>query len=70
VEIYFAILERKVLTPNDFRNAGELEARILAFQAGYEETAQPFEWKFTRDDLGRLMKKLAAQVAGSGSVAA
>jgi hypothetical protein len=61
IEIYFAILQRKVLTPNDFTNLGEIEARVLAFQAGYEQAAQPFEWKFTRDDLARLMRKLAAQ---------
>jgi hypothetical protein len=63
VEIYFAIVQRKVLSPNDFKNAGEIEARLLAFQAGYEQVAQPFEWKFTRDDLARLMKKLAPQEA-------
>jgi len=63
VEIYFAIVQRKVLTPNDFANTGEVEARVLAFQAGYEQVAQPFEWRFTRDDLARLMKKLAAQEA-------
>ncbi len=61
VEIYFAIVQRKVLTPNDFTNPGEIEAHVLAFQAGYEQVAQPFEWKFTRDDLARLMKKLAAK---------
>jgi hypothetical protein len=61
VEIYFAILQRKVLTPNDFTNLDEIEARVLAFQAGYEQVAQPFEWRFTRDDLARLMKKLAAK---------
>jgi transposase len=38
VEIYFAIVQRKVLTPNDFTNPGEIEARVLAFQAGYEQT--------------------------------
>ncbi|HEV2282105.1 MAG TPA: hypothetical protein VGX75_06920 [bacterium] len=59
--IYFAIVQRKVLTPNDVMNPGEIEARVLAFQAGYEQAAQPFEWRFTRDDLTRLIKKLAAQ---------
>ena len=53
VEIYFAIVQRKVLTPNDFTNSGEIEARVLAFQARYEQAAQPFEWKFTRNDLVR-----------------
>jgi len=61
VEIYFSILQRKVLTPNDFTNPGEIEARVLAFQAGYEQAAQPFEWKFTRDDLARLVRRIAAQ---------
>jgi len=28
---------------------------------GVQQAAQPFEWKFTRDDLARLMKKLVAQ---------
>ena len=63
VEIYVAIVQRKVLTRNDFTNQGEIEARVPAVQARYEQVAQPFEWKFTRDDLARLMKKLAAQEA-------
>jgi len=63
VEIYFSVVQRKVLTPNDFTNLGEVEARVLAFQEGYEQAAQPFEWKFTRNDLARLMKKLADQEA-------
>ncbi len=63
VEIYFSVVQRKVLTPNDFTNLGEVEARVLAFQAGYEQAAQPFEWKFTRGDLARLMKTLAEQDA-------
>lgn len=61
---YFSILQRKVLIPNDFATLGEVEARVLAFQAAYEQAAQPFEWKFTRDDLARLMRKLAAQESG------
>jgi len=63
VEIYFSVVQRKVLTPNDFTDLGEVGARVLAFQAHYEQAAQPFEWKFTRDDLARLMKKLAHQEA-------
>ncbi len=52
---------KKFLWIDDFTNPGEIEARVLAFQAGCESVAQSFEWKFTRDDLARLMKKLAAQ---------
>jgi len=43
VEIYFGILERKVLTPPDAVSLDELAGRILAFQARYELLAAPFE---------------------------
>jgi hypothetical protein len=59
VEIYFSIVQRKVLTPNDFANLTEVEERLLAFERRYEESATPFEWKFTRKDLAKLMERLA-----------
>jgi hypothetical protein len=59
VEIYNSIIQRKVLTPNDFADLAEIEARLAAFERRYEQTASPFEWKFTRDDLALLLKKLA-----------
>jgi hypothetical protein len=65
-EIYFSIIQRKVLTPNDFPNLANLEQQLLAFGRRYEQIAQPFEWKFTRADLDRLAHKLdlpAAQAA-------
>ena len=37
------------------------EQRLLEFQDYYEQLATPFEWKFTRDDLARLIKKLTAK---------
>lgn len=58
VEIYFSVVQRKVLTPNDFSTTEELADRILAFQGRYEQIAKPFEWKFTRSDLARLMRRL------------
>jgi len=58
VEIYFSVLQRKALTPNDFRSLSELEQRLLSFQSHYEQVAQPFHWRFTRRDLRRLMLKL------------
>jgi hypothetical protein len=57
-EIYFSIVQRKVLTPNDFPNLANLEHQLLAFGRRYEQIAQPFEWKFTRADLDRLAHKL------------
>jgi hypothetical protein len=59
IEIYFSILQRKVLTPSDSTSLDDLGQRILAFQAGYEEMARPFEWKFTRSDLVELLARLA-----------
>jgi hypothetical protein len=50
VEIYFSVIQRKVLTPNDFKSLAEVKDRLLRFQERYEEAAQPFEWKFTRTD--------------------
>jgi hypothetical protein len=58
VEIYFSVLQRKVLTPNHFDSIQELEDRILGFQDHYEQIARPFKWKFTRNDLQRLMKRI------------
>jgi hypothetical protein len=61
IEIYFSIVQRKVLTPNDFSSLEEVEERLLRFQNYYESIATPFEWKFTRDDLVHLLKKLDAK---------
>jgi hypothetical protein len=58
VEIYFSVIQRKVLTPNDFSSLTQVAERILAFQLYYEQIAQPFEWKFTRADLHELMNKI------------
>ena len=61
VEIYFSIVPRKVLTPNDFSSLAELEQRLIAFQFHYERTARPFKWTFTRSDLHALLAKIAAK---------
>ena len=59
IEIYFSIVQRKVLTPNDFTSLAAVEERLLAFERRFGEAARPFEWKFTRADLAALMAKLA-----------
>lgn len=60
IEIYFSIVQRKALTPNDFSSLGDVENRLLRFQDYYQSIAKPFEWKFTRADLDHLLKKMAA----------
>jgi hypothetical protein len=60
IEIYFSILQRKLLTPNDFTNIETLEHHLLAFQDHYEKIAKPFKWKFTKKDLNRILLKLSS----------
>jgi hypothetical protein len=57
VEICFSIVQRKILTPNDFPDL-DLAERLLDFQYYWEAAAKPFEWKFTRQDLSELLHKL------------
>jgi hypothetical protein len=64
IEIYFSIVQRKVLTPNDFTSLAEVEDRLLRFQVHYESIGRPFQWKFSRDDLNALLKKVAAEPTG------
>ena len=63
VEVYFSVIQRKVLTPNDFHSLEEVQDRLLRFQEYYEQASKPFEWKFTRDDLNQLLAKLPADQA-------
>ncbi len=57
IEIFFSIVQRKVLTPNDFADLAAVEQRLLAFAARYNDTAVPFRWRFTRR---HLLDRLAA----------
>lgn len=61
IEIYFSIIQRKALTPNDFASLALLADRLERFERHYEIIAKPFEWKFTRNDLAKLMQRLHPQ---------
>ena len=61
IELYFSIVQRKALTPNDFGSLDQLRERLLAFQDRYAQIAQPFEWGFTRGDLDRVLERLEAR---------
>jgi hypothetical protein len=60
IEIYFSIMQRKALTPNDFNSLNALRQRLIGFQKHYERIAKPFEWKFRRADLDALLNKFQA----------
>ncbi|MEK7682374.1 MAG: IS630 family transposase [Chloroflexota bacterium] len=59
IEIYFSVVQRKVLTPNDFPSLAAVKERLLRFQDHYARSAKPFQWTFTRRDLATLLAKLA-----------
>ena len=71
VEIYFSLLQRKVLTPNDSANLQELELRIKLYEELTNSQPKPFDWRFTKYDLfnllQRLARKQAAKVATPGT---
>ena len=70
IEIYFSVLQRKVLTPTDCDSLSELQDRILNFQTQYEASAKPFRWRFTRVDLAQLIDRLSEYEDYASTVAA
>ena len=60
-EIYFSVVQRKVLAPNDFSDLDAVEQRLLAFARHYEQIAAPFNCKFTRQDLHKLLARIDNQ---------
>jgi transposase len=58
-EIFFSITQKKVLTPSDFASLDELAGTLLAFVDRYNQTARPFNWKFTATDLAQLLDKIS-----------
>ena len=57
-EVYFSIIQRKVLSPNDFEDLDALTQRLANFEERYNQTARPFRWKFTTTDLAELLDRL------------
>jgi transposase len=60
VEIVFSIVQKKVISPNDFASTAQLAATLLAFIDRYNQTARPFTWKFTAAGLTRLLQRINA----------
>lgn len=57
----FSIVQRKVVSPNDFTDTDEIAARLAAFETRYNQTARPFKWKFTTTDLDDLLDRIDRQ---------
>jgi hypothetical protein len=57
VEIYFSIIQRKVLTPNDFATLEAVRGRLALYEELSNRTPRPFAWKFTRQDMLDWLKR-------------
>ena len=61
VEIYFAQIQRQVLTPNDFTGLAEVESRIRLYEELTNRQPRPFNWKFDRAKLTDWWQRLEAK---------
>lgn len=55
IEIWFSILQRKLLEPNHFTSTQALEQAIADFIAYYNQTAKPIKWTYTVEKLERKL---------------
>jgi transposase len=58
IEIFFSVIQKKVISPNDFPSLEKLSETLLAFTDRYNQTAEPFSWKYTADDLRDLLHRI------------
>ena len=63
VEIYFSLLQRKVLTPNDFASLQEVAQRLRLYEELTNKNPRPFKWKFDRAKLTRFLDRLNQKLA-------
>ena len=55
IEIWFSVLQRKLLQPNHFKSLQALEKAILAFIAHHNQAARPIQWTYTVEKLERKL---------------
>ncbi len=66
VEIYFSIVQRKVLTPNDFADLEAVRCRLALYEKLSNRSPKPFNWKFDRKKLAELLAKTEIHNTRSG----
>jgi len=69
VECYFSIIQRNVLTPNDFPNLDAVRMRLALYENLSNQRPKPFAWKFNRDQLAALLGRIAAHETLLGGLA-
>ena len=57
-ELYFSVVQRRVVTTNDFYGLADIGARLRAFEDRYNFAARPFDWLYTTKDLNELLDRL------------
>ena len=68
IEIWFSLLQRKLLQPNHFCSLDELEQAIQDFITHYNQTAKPFKWSYTVEQLEhKLATRLIRDVKSVGT---
>ncbi len=58
IEVVFSIIQRKVIKPADFADLAALGDRLERFADRYNQTATPFDWRFTTADLSAMLERI------------
>jgi hypothetical protein len=66
VEIYFSLVQRKVLTPNELASLDEVESRLRLYEELTNGDPRPFEWEFDREKLTAFLARLEARRVAEG----
>jgi transposase len=70
IEIVFSIIQRKVIKPADFADLDALADRLRRFEDRYNETATPFDWRFTTADLTAMLERVDPRTGHPAALAA
>jgi acyl transferase domain-containing protein len=58
IEIWFSVLQRKLLQPNHFPSTKALETSLMEFITYYNQAAKPINWTYTTQQLEQKLGKL------------
>jgi acyl transferase domain-containing protein len=58
IEIWFSLLQRKLLQPNHFVSTTALETSLMEFITYYNQAAKPINWTYTTEKLEHKLGKL------------
>ncbi len=70
IEIVFSIIQRKVIKPADFAHLEALADRLRRFENHYNQTATPFDWRFSTADLTTMLERVDAPNRHAAALAA